>query len=67
MAKEFIEHTRKLAQQARDPLPHYQHSAIGYNYRLSNVLRPKEVPQRRKAPDRWLQTHRLTAQRPLRA
>lgn len=33
-----IEHARKLATQARDPAPHYQHSEIGYNYRLSNVL-----------------------------
>jgi len=29
---------RFLASQARDPAPHYQHSEIGYNYRLSNVL-----------------------------
>src|SRR6185503_1515674 len=29
---------RKLATQARDPAPHYQHSELGYNYRLSNVL-----------------------------
>ncbi len=29
---------RKLAAQARDPAPHYEHSEIGYNYRLSNVL-----------------------------
>jgi pyridoxal phosphate-dependent aminotransferase EpsN len=29
---------RFLATQARDPAPHYQHSQIGYNYRLSNVL-----------------------------
>lgn len=36
--KELIEHARKLAQQARDPAPHYEHSEIGYNYRLSNVL-----------------------------
>lgn len=35
---ELIAHARKLAQQARDPAPHYQHSEIGYNYRLSNVL-----------------------------
>ncbi len=27
-----------LATQARDDAPHYQHSHIGYNYRLSNVL-----------------------------
>lgn len=29
---------RFLATQARDPALHYQHSSIGYNYRLSNVL-----------------------------
>jgi len=27
-----------LATQARDEAPHYQHSSIGYNYRMSNVL-----------------------------
>ena len=27
-----------LATQAKDPAPHYQHSAVGYNYRLSNLL-----------------------------
>lgn len=31
-------HLRKLATQARDPAPHYEHSEVGYNYRLSNVL-----------------------------
>ena len=36
--QELIEHARKLASQARDPAPHYEHSEIGYNYRLSNVL-----------------------------
>src|SRR5690606_19391116 len=35
---ELIAHARKLATQARDPAPHYQHSEVGYNYRLSNVL-----------------------------
>ena len=30
--------SRFLATQARDPAPHYQHSQIGFNYRLSNVL-----------------------------
>ncbi len=29
---------RFLATQARDPAPHYQHSEVGFNYRLSNVL-----------------------------
>ena len=36
--KEFIEHARKLSQQAREPFTHYEHSEIGYNYRMSNIL-----------------------------
>ncbi len=35
---ELAERARFLATQARDPAPHYEHSQIGYNYRLSNVL-----------------------------
>ncbi|HZZ78547.1 MAG TPA: aminotransferase class I/II-fold pyridoxal phosphate-dependent enzyme, partial [Gemmataceae bacterium] len=34
---DLIRRARFLATQARDPALHYQHSAIGYNYRLSNV------------------------------
>ncbi len=34
---EAIKKTRFLATQARDPAPHYQHSTIGYNYRMSNI------------------------------
>ncbi|MFG1991183.1 aminotransferase class I/II-fold pyridoxal phosphate-dependent enzyme [Actinoplanes sp. NPDC048988] len=30
--------TRHLATQAREPLPYYEHRAVGYNYRLSNLL-----------------------------
>jgi dTDP-4-amino-4,6-dideoxygalactose transaminase len=29
---------RWLATQARDPEPHYEHSVVGYNYRMSNIL-----------------------------
>lgn len=36
--EKLIAHARKLATQARDPAPHYQHSEIGYNYRMSNVV-----------------------------
>jgi dTDP-4-amino-4,6-dideoxygalactose transaminase len=36
--KALIEHCRYLSQQARDPFPHYEHSEIGYNYRMSNIL-----------------------------
>ncbi len=35
---DWIARARSLASQARDPVPHYEHSAIGYNYRLSNLL-----------------------------
>ncbi|MEX0967270.1 MAG: DegT/DnrJ/EryC1/StrS family aminotransferase [Bacteroidia bacterium] len=34
----LIKKSRFLATQARDEAPHYQHSEVGYNYRLSNVL-----------------------------
>jgi len=34
----FVERARFLATQARDPAPHYQHSVVGYNYRMSNLL-----------------------------
>ncbi len=35
--EDWIKKARFLATQARDAAPHYQHSEIGYNYRLSNV------------------------------
>lgn len=35
--KEGIDNARFLATQARDNAPYYQHSEIGYNYRLSNI------------------------------
>ena len=53
-----IQKARFLATQARDPAPHYQHSHIGYNYRMSNVLAgigrgqmealPERIESRRK-------------------
>ncbi|MHA6485275.1 aminotransferase class I/II-fold pyridoxal phosphate-dependent enzyme [Paenibacillus sp. strain BS8-2] len=35
---EALERAKFLATQARDAAVHYQHSAMGYNYRMSNVL-----------------------------
>jgi dTDP-4-amino-4,6-dideoxygalactose transaminase len=35
---EWIAHARKLSTQAREPAPHYEHTEIGFNYRLSNLL-----------------------------
>ena len=60
---DLIQKARFLATQARDPAPHYQHSHIGYNYRMSNVLAgvgrgqmevlPERVLQRRENFDRY--------------
>ena len=36
--EELVRHALKLATQAREPVPHYEHEEIGYNYRMSNVL-----------------------------
>ena len=38
-----IEHARKLSTQAREPAPHYEHTELGFNYRLSQ-------PPRRRRP-----------------
>ncbi|MFN4074112.1 MAG: DegT/DnrJ/EryC1/StrS family aminotransferase, partial [Thermus sp.] len=35
---QLIAHARKLATQAREPVPWYEHQEVGYNYRLSNLL-----------------------------
>jgi dTDP-4-amino-4,6-dideoxygalactose transaminase len=35
--EDFVKNSRFLATQARDNAPHYQHSQVGYNYRMSNV------------------------------
>ena len=35
---DWAERARHLATQARDPAAHYEHSEIGFNYRLSNLL-----------------------------
>lgn len=33
-----IAHARKLARQAREPVAHYEHVEVGFNYRMSNLL-----------------------------
>lgn len=58
-------HVRKLSTQAREPVAHYEHTEIGYNYRLSNILaalgraqvqRLDEMLARRRA---WREGYRL--------
>ncbi len=55
--EDLVKQATFLATQARDPAPHYQHSHIGYNYRMSNIcagigrgqmeVLPERVEQRR--------------------
>ncbi len=37
-SQELAERAGHLAAQAREPFPHYEHTTLGYNYRLSNLL-----------------------------
>ena len=48
----LIDQARFLATQARDPAPHYEHSFIGFNYRMSNVLAAIGRGQLRALPQR---------------
>lgn len=54
---QLIAHARKLSTQARDAAPHYEHSEIGFNYRMSNVLAAIGRGQLRILEDR-VQTRR---------
>ncbi|GAB3690272.1 DegT/DnrJ/EryC1/StrS family aminotransferase [Corynebacterium nasicanis] len=36
--EDFADHVRYLATQARQPVVHYEHVDVGYNYRMSNIL-----------------------------
>jgi len=47
-----VRRARYLATQARDPAPHYEHSAVGYNYRLSNLLAAVGLGQLRMLDER---------------
>jgi pyridoxal phosphate-dependent aminotransferase EpsN len=48
----LVEQARFLASQAKDPGPVYQHSVLGYNYRLSNLLAAVGRAQLRTLPER---------------
>lgn len=63
--EELIKKARFLATQARDDAPHYQHSHIGYNYRMSNIIAgigrgqmkvlDERVAQRRAVHERYFE------------
>src|SRR5204863_10158192 len=48
----LVQEVRFMATQARDPAPHYEHSRLGYNYRMSNVLAAIGRSQLRVLADR---------------
>jgi dTDP-4-amino-4,6-dideoxygalactose transaminase len=48
--RELVDRVRHLATQARDPAPHYEHSEVGFNYRLSNLLAAVGRAQLRRLP-----------------
>ncbi len=62
--RKLIDQARFLATQARDNAPHFQHSQIGYNYRMSNVcagigrgqmkVLKDRISQRRQVYDTYL-------------
>jgi dTDP-4-amino-4,6-dideoxygalactose transaminase len=62
--REWVEHARKLSTQAREPVPHYEHVEVGFNYRMSNLLAalgraqleslPERVATRRRIRDRYV-------------
>jgi dTDP-4-amino-4,6-dideoxygalactose transaminase len=61
--KSWVAQARKLSTQAREPEPHYEHTEIGFNYRLSNLLAavgraqlevlPERVAARQRINDRY--------------
>jgi dTDP-4-amino-4,6-dideoxygalactose transaminase len=63
--EEWIKKSKFLATQARDEAPHYEHTHIGYNYRLSNIcagigrgqlqVLDERVSQRRRVFERYTQ------------
>jgi pyridoxal phosphate-dependent aminotransferase EpsN len=48
----LVARARKLATQARESVPHYEHQELGYNYRMSNVLAAIGRGQLRHLADR---------------
>jgi dTDP-4-amino-4,6-dideoxygalactose transaminase len=60
--RDWVERARFLSTQAKDPAPHYEHSVLGYNYRLSSVcaaigMGQLEILQARVAARRRIHQH----------
>ena len=57
----LVAHARKLSTQAREPVPHYEHTEIGFNYRLSNLLAAVGRAQLAVLPERVAARQRINA------
>ena len=57
----LIERIRYLATQARQPVSHYEHIDVGYNYRLSNLLAALGRGQLMHLPDKIARRRAITA------
>ena len=59
--EELIRNARWLSQQARDDAPHYEHSQLGYNYRMSNLLAAVGLGQLEVLPQRIARRREIAA------
>lgn len=50
--EKLVSRAHKLATQAREPAPHYEHGELGFNYRMSNLLAGIGRAQLRKLPEK---------------
>ena len=57
--RDWVEHARKLSTQAREPVAHYEHVEIGFNYRMSNLLAALGRAQLESLPDRVATRRRI--------
>jgi dTDP-4-amino-4,6-dideoxygalactose transaminase len=57
--EDLVARCRFLATQARDPAPHYQHSTIGYNYRMTSMAAAIGLRQFEVLPDRVARKRRI--------
>lgn len=56
--EDLVRRARFLATQAREPVAHYEHASVGYNYRMSNVLAALGRGQLQTLGDRLLARRR---------
>lgn len=57
--RDLADYMRYLSTQAKDPMPYYWHTDIGYNYKMSNVLAAIGVGQMEVLEDRIKSTRKI--------